>query len=616
MLKVALLAAVAFGAPHDGPDPVAAWDFAPRHLVDGVLKARLGPSAKVSGAPKEGKTALGSCLTLDGEKDRFVVAEDFHEQAAILPKEKFTVEAWASVDMGRSDGSFIGCLQDNGNAEKGWLLGYNNSRFTFALASKGADDGDGDITYVASKLQYEVGRIYHVVGTYDGKTMRLYVNGKLDGESAAQHGEILYPEKAPFTLAGFKDDDEDEPHQGRMVKVALYDLVAMADGVEHLFEHSKAMALEAPVIQENPEMKMVVEPYLQYPTPTEIRILWETTRASTSVVYAGPSKTQLTKYEGKFARNPSSLVHQVHLTGLKPESHYVYRIESVDDQGRKVESPLLTFRTAPDTERAIRFTIVGDTQDQPKVNTRIAEHMWNERPDFFMIVGDLVGSGANKKHWVGDFFGSMRPLLSRVPLIPVIGNHEGDARLYYDYMSVPEPEYWYRFTYGPVEFFVVDTNRDVKVGSEQYKWLEKALASSKAKWKFVAHHHPPFSSDEDDYGNLWEGQSTRGDLRLRGLVQLYEKHNVDIVWTGHIHSYERTWPIRQLKASPEGPVYIVCGGGGGGLETHGPTRPEFSSRVRHGHHYCVVSINGGTFEMRAFDIEGRQFDSLNLQKKQ
>ncbi len=595
---------------HDGPDPVAHWELMPRRAVDGVLKARIGPDARIEGAPAAAKTSLGEALLFDGVDDALVVAPDLASVRASLPKEKFTVEAWASVDTPVGYGGLLGVFQDNGNAEKGWVLGYNDRTFTFGLASQGGDDGDGRMTYLKAKTEFELGRIYHVVGTYDGKLMRIYVNGKLEGESAQQSGPLLYPDQAPVVVGAYRDRDENNFHHGRIVSVALYDLVATGEGVAHLFGHRKELTTAAPVIQEDPNFRMVVEPYLQYPTATEITVMWETSRNSTSVVYVGPSKAQLQPVQGDPA-----LIHRVRLTGLKPEGHYVYRVESVDDQGRKVESPLLTFRTAPAGPAAIRFSILGDTQDQPHINKRVAEHMWNERPDFFVILGDLVGTGANKRHWTEHFFGSMRPLLSRVPLIPVIGNHEGDARLYYDYMSVPEPEYWYSFTYGDMEFFVVDSNREVAPGSEQWKWLDAALGRSKAKWKFVGHHHPPYSSDEDDFGNLWEGQSTRGDVRIKPLADLYEKHKVDIVWAGHIHSYERTWPMLAGRASPNGPVYIVCGGGGGGLETHGPTRPEFSARVRHGHHYCIVSISGDVFEMRAFDIEGRQFDSLVIDKR-
>jgi predicted phosphodiesterase len=610
---VAALALATLGL-HDGPDPIAAWDFQPRYLDAQTLKSRIGPNATVIGSPMPGQTALGQCLVLNGKSDRFVAAADYRTARQFLPTQKFTVEAWAAINMGQNDGSFMGVLQDNGSFEKGWSLGYNGSKFTFALSTKGADDGNGKLTYLAGKTDYVIGKFYHVLGCYDGKVMRLYVNGKLESESTAQSGDILYPETAVWSLGAYKDDDEEYPLEGRLASAALYDMVATPSGVSHLFDHRKEIALAEPVVQENPNFEWVVAPYQQFPTQDEITIMWETSRPASSAVYFGPNKANLTKVEGSVTRNPQSIIHKVVLKNLKPDSHYVYKIETVDDKQRKLESKLLTFRTAPQADKAIRFTVVGDTQDQPKVNTRIAEHMWNERPDFFMIVGDLVGTGANKRHWTNDFFASMRPLFDRVPLIPVLGNHEGDARLYYDYMAVPAPEYWYRFTYGPAEFFVVDSNRDVSAGSEQYRWLEAALASSKSKWKFVAHHHPPYSSDEDDFGNLWEGQSTRGDTRLQAMTKLYERYGVDVVWTGHIHSYERTWPIMAGRAAAKGPTYVVCGGGGGGLETHGPTRPEFSNRIRHGHHYCVVSINGGVLEMSAFDIEGRMFDNLRIAK--
>ena len=48
---------------------------------------------------------------------------------------------------------------------------------------------------------------------------------------------------------------------------------------------------------------------------------------------------------------------------------------------------------------------------------------------------------------------------------------------------------------------MIDSNKSLKAGSPQYQWLEKELAASKATWKFTCHHHPCFSSEEDDYGD-------------------------------------------------------------------------------------------------------------------
>lgn len=67
------------------------------------------------------------------------------------------------------------------------------------------------------------------------------------------------------------------------------------------------------------------------------------------------------------------------------------------------------------------------------------------------------------------------------------------------------------------------------------------------------------------------------------LAGLYGQHGVEMVLTGHIHSYERRWPIEGGRVVDDGgAVYTITGGGGGGLETPSPTRPAFNNTVRGG----------------------------------
>ena len=65
-----------------------------------------------------------------------------------------------------------------------------------------------------------------------------------------------------------------------------------------------------------------------------------------------------------------------------------------------------------------------------------------------------------------------------------------------------------------------------------------------------------------------------------------------------------------------GVIYTITGGGGGSLETPGPTRPSFNNTVRRGHHYCMIRINGNMLEYFAYDLDNRLFDHMSVQKNQ
>lgn len=589
---------------HDGPEPIIRWDFKERNIEADLLKAIRGPSIKIHDKATFVPEISGQSLLLDGDKSWLELGPA--SSYTWLPKKRLTVTALVSVEKSYRDGGIVGCLNNTDQDKSGWLLGYNDRTFSFKLNTS----GQGRPTTLFAKTQFEWGKLYHVAATYDGEEMKIYVNGKQEGVSRLQKGEITYSPEVPFSIGGWRYGNTNYKHGGRLNNVTIYDITGNEKAIEHLYEHDEDLTKTPPKFTENPELKWLVEPYQQYPTENEITISWETSRMATSVVKFGPSEKQMAEVTGKDA-----LIHHVRLKGLKRDSHYVFQVESTDSTGKKLTSELLTFRTALGKDQPVRFAVVGDTQDQPAINKQVAERMWETRPDFFMIVGDLVGTGPDKSHWLDHFFGSMRPLLSRVPLMPVLGNHERDARLYYDYMDIPQPKYYYSFKYGCGEFFVIDSQRDVSKESEQVKWLEQALAKSTASWKFVAHHYPPFSSDEDDYGDRWKGQSEWGDTKMREITQVYEKYGVDMVFTGHIHSYERTFPILKDTVRKKGGVtYVVCGGGGGHLERPAPTRPWFSNVVRYGHHFCQLSITNEILEMRSYDIEGKLFDTFTIDK--
>jgi hypothetical protein len=186
------------------------------------------------------------------------------------------------------------------------------------------------------------------------------------------------------------------------------------------------------------------------------------------------------------------------------------------------------------------------------------------------------------------------------------------------FFAAPEQKNYYKFSYGNADFFILNSNLPYIPAtplSPQYQWLEKELAASTARWKFDCLHYAPYSSDENDYGDTYKGRSDWGDSLVRGYISLYEKYGVDMVFYGHLHDYERTWPLRAGKAvEKNGVIYVMSGGGGGNLEDFAPNRPWFSNVLYRGHHFCLASIAGGTLQFRMYDLDGKVQDSFTLNK--
>ena len=102
---------------------------------------------------------------------------------------------------------------------------------------------------------------------------------------------------------------------------------------------------------------------------------------------------------------------------------------------------------------------------------------------------------------------------------------------------------------------------------------------------------------------------------MQPAISLYEQYGVDIVFFGHIHDYERTWPIKEGKVNQEeGVLYIQTGGAGGSLENFAPTRSWFTARVRRDHHFGLVLVHEGTLQFNAIDLDGRLFDQIEIRK--
>jgi hypothetical protein len=117
-----------------------------------------------------------------------------------LPSAELSATFWVKVAT-LDQYYFIGCFGQG----LGWYVGTSGSKnnFAFVLTSTSSPIP----TLVASAEQViETNRWYHVVATYDSKTMSIYTDGALTRSSTLQSGPIAYPTTGTAFMLGKYED--------------------------------------------------------------------------------------------------------------------------------------------------------------------------------------------------------------------------------------------------------------------------------------------------------------------------------------------------------------------------------------------------------------------------
>lgn len=343
-------------------------------------------------------------------------------------------------------------------------------------------------------------------------------------------------------------------------------------------------------------------PYLQQVAQRSIVIMWETDDDSGSRVDYGSGSDYVEDTE-------LVTIHEIELaTNLNPGSTYDYTVTSTVPPSDSA-SATSTFTTAPAGDQYFSFVAYGDTRSNPKEHALVVQAIMNSdpdsKPDIVIHTGDLVQDGNDPSHWGPQFFTPARELMKNTPMFPVLGNHEYSSgeTLFFDFFSLPDKELgneqWYAFTYGCVQFIALDTTATYSEGSTQYLWLEKELiASADATWLIVYFHHPPYTRTDTHSDN---------PAVIDNLVPLFELYNVDMVFSGHSHAYERYFN--------KGVYYIVTGGGGAPL--HRPLKDKKIPIRQAGekeYHYCVIDVDSESLTLSARDNSGDEFDTIEITK--
>ena len=134
------------------------------------------------------------------------------------------------------------------------------------------------------------------------------------------------------------------------------------------------------------------------------------------------------------------------------------------------------------------------------------------------------------------------------------------------------------------------------------------VANRDAAWKIVYLHHPPYTSGP--HGGVSEdGVPHEKGVRhgRQHLAPLFTSEEVDVVFAGHDHCYERSHYGNV--------VYVTSGGGGAPLydPVNAHTNPGSAIFVK-AWHYVEVNVDGETLAWTARDAEGKEIDRYELRK--
>jgi calcineurin-like phosphoesterase family protein len=196
------------------------------------------------------------------------------------------------------------------------------------------------------------------------------------------------------------------------------------------------------------------------------------------------------------------------------------------------------------------------------------DNIIKQDPEFVLALGDLSYNG-KAKCWLE----LIEPIAEKTKI--VIGNHEVDSsKLRKDYMNYFGLEnQYYSFNQKNVHFLALSTETSYDEDSEQYAFakqdLEKYSKDPFIDWIIVFYHRYIYGSGS--------GLEEEKDFR-ETYHPLFDKYKVDLALQGHLHVYERTYPITfnnddgdepivqdnnpNLYKNPKGTIFLTVGTGG------------------------------------------------------
>jgi len=192
---------------------------------------------------------------------------------------------------------------------------------------------------------------------------------------------------------------------------------------------------------------------------------------------------------------------------------------------------------------------------------------------------------------------------------PSPGNHDygsAGAAPYFEYFGAhagPPGLGYYTFPLGDWQAFSLNSNgARAGAGSAQAQWLSQSLASSPTRCAIAYWHHPLFSSGPQ-----------ANQPRMRDVWRILYDFGVDVILSGHDHSYERFAPQDPdgLPDPDRGIRQFVVGTGGAGLS--GFVTVQANSEVRlSAHGVLKLALRADGYEWEFIPVSGARDSGSGL----
>ena len=374
-------------------------------------------------------------------------------------------------------------------------------------------------------------------------------------------------------------------------------------------------------------------PYLQMHSDNGVTIHWRTDIATDSVVQYGDAPGSLTN-----SASDSSVTteHEVELSSLSAAQQYWYSVGY--GGGVLAGDSSHRFRTAPVAGSAAdtRIWVIGDsgTANSNAAAVRDAYVSWAgaDTADLWLMLGDNAYNDGTDSEYQAAVFDMYPEILKQTPLWSTLGNHDGhtadsgtQSGPYYDIFNLPtlgeigglqsNTEAYYSFDYANIHFVCLDSyDTDRSAGGTMMQWLEADLASNTQPWVIAFWHHPPYtkgSHNSDTEGRLI-------DMRQNALPVL-EAWGVDLVLSGHSHSYERSYLLDGhygLSTTLDPVLNVVDPGDGNPAGDGAYEKPDIVAAQNAGAVYAVAGssgkISGGSLDHPAMHVSLNSLGSMVL----